>query len=134
LRNTHTIEAIYKNSTQPIAELFGVIDFLHAANEKAKKAWHDIDHILAARAAVGIGRATRDSHVINITSFAVIMDMPRTTALRLVKEWEKQGYFELEVTAKNTFVYGTQKMIDASVQYFDELAELKAEFNTVQNG
>ena len=134
LRETHTISALFAGAQQPVDDLLRVIDFLHAANEKAKKAWHDIDHILAARAAVGIARARRDNHVVDITSFAVIMEMPRTTALRLLREWESHGYFELEVTAKNTFVYGTQKNIDVSVQYFDELVKLQAAMNADQNG
>ena len=97
---------------------------LMGACSHASHLWPDIDARVASEVAPIVG--ANENHPLDITSFAIYISKPRTTALRHLKSWESLGYVTIERKNVRTIVMFTEKMKCKSrkyLQYFDDRIE-----------
>ena len=120
-----SIELLFKNSAFPFYDISQTIKICSLSALKAKKIWVDIDADIATRAAVEMARAQMDEILLDVSSFAIALGMPRTSAFRMLSIWEAKGYCLLDKKPNKTYVLPTKKMVNCGVRYFEYLTELR---------
>ena len=107
------------------------LESLHAVNERAAAIWTEINPQLAARAAIAMLRASRDSLDIDVSSFSAVMGLPRTSGHRLLTEWEVLGYCHLNPTGNRTLVTASGLMMQKAMEYIEAVTRIFGEHKRV---
>lgn len=103
-------EADLKNSAQMVVSMFKLAELM----------WPDVNSLMARTSAVLLADAWwRGYKQISVTDWAHMMQMPRTTALRTLEEWQSKGYVRLMPCGRRTCVVGTEKGRRVRAQFLD---------------
>lgn len=116
------LTALLRESGSHEREVLRIAEALHASNLRAARLWPDIAPDLASKAAIAMLRASRDGLNIDVSSFAAMVDLPRSSAHRLLTEWQVLGYCTLNPVGNRTYVVATPMMIEKSARYIDFIA------------
>lgn len=69
-------------------------------------------------------RSTHQGYETDITAFAAAMNLPRTSAHRMLHGWEKKHYVRLERKGRKTTIHPTEQTLDKLASFFDDYAGL----------
>ena len=119
---SYFLAALLRETVYGERDILRIAEVLHASRARAARLWPDISPDLASKAAIAMLRASRDGLNIDISSFAAMVDLPRSSAHRLLTEWQALGYCTLNPVGNRTYVVATPVMIKKSAQYIDFVA------------
>lgn len=119
---SYFLTALLRETKSGESDVLRIAERLHASNLHAARLWQDISPDLACKAAIAMIRASRDDLNIDISSFAAMVDLPRSSAHRLLTEWQALGYCTLNPVGNRTYVVATPVMIEKSARYIDFIA------------
>jgi DNA-binding IclR family transcriptional regulator len=137
LANYHAsyfINDLKRESAQPEELILKSLESLHTFNERAKVIWTEINPQLAARAAVAMLRASRDGLDIDVSSFSAMMGIPRSSAHRMLTEWESLGYCQLNSDGNRTLVIASALMIKKASEFIEAVARVLEGENSTFDG
>ena len=109
-------------SARPADDILRLAESINLALAKAKSAWPDIDHRIALHASVVMAQARRDGVKLDISSFAVSVGLSRSTASRMLRDWERRGYCRLDRGGNRTVICQTESMRAEADRVFEAVA------------
>jgi|GEM_PF-2906834 len=92
-----------------------------------ERLWSEKNGLQIMTAMTMLFRSARQGYETDITAFAAAMNIPRTSAHRMLNAWARKDYVVLERKGRKTIIHLTALTLDRLVDYFDDHAVI---FNT----
>lgn len=99
------------------------IALLNFCDTRARRVWPDIDSDLAKMSCISMLKASIDGVNIDVSSFAALNNLPRTTAYRILKNWESRGYCHLTKHGRQTIVVFSTDMKNKFKKFISEISD-----------
>jgi len=87
-----------------------------------EKLWAEKNGLQVMTAMTMLFRSARQGYETDITAFAAAMNIPRTSAHRMLNAWARKNYVVLERKGRKTIIHPTALTLDRLVKFFDDHA------------
>jgi len=83
------------------------------------KLWQEKNSVVVMTAMSMLYRSTHQGYETDITAFAAAMRIPRTSAHRMLNEWERKKYVKLDRKGRKTSIHLTPLTLERLVAFFE---------------
>ncbi|WNJ98357.1 hypothetical protein L2D14_10780 [Thalassospiraceae bacterium LMO-JJ14] len=86
--------------------------------------WAEKNGVVVMTAMTMLYRSARQGYETDITAFAAAMSLPRTSAHRMLHDWEKKEYVRLERKGRKTTIHLTEQTLEKLMTFFNNPASI----------
>lgn len=85
--------------------------------------WPGKNSCFVLQAMTALYSSKRQGYELDVSAFAATMDIPRTSAHRMLNSWHRKKYITLERTGRKTLVHLTPSTLERLVTFYEYLLQ-----------